>query len=101
METDSSLIGANSIVVLYPIAHIGLHISRIVYPSNPEGVYFIGNDQSLDQVRFLKLWMLVINLFYRFYDLFNGLKIFRFIRKTSFHKTADFFGFHKKTVFNY
>ena len=63
METDTALVRAYGIVVLDTVAHVGLHLSFVVDPSNPEREHSIGDTQPFDEVVAIKFGVFVIHLF--------------------------------------
>ena len=84
METNTAFIWADSVVVLHTIAHVGLYVTFIVYPSNTELVNAIGDAKTFNQIGFVKLRMLVILFFNRRKNFFYCLMILRFVGEPSF-----------------
>ncbi|MPM15171.1 hypothetical protein SDC9_61537 [bioreactor metagenome] len=98
MKTNSSFVGANSVVVLYTVSHVRLYVTLVIYPGDTKRMNLVGNNQPFDQVRLFEFRMLVVHLFDRLNHFFNSLKIFRLIWKTSFYQTDNFFVLHKKRI---
>ena len=84
METYTSLVRANGIIMLYTVSHIGLHPSTVVHPSHAKREDTVWNAQTLNQIRFLKLRVLIIDIFDGFQDLLNGLVVLRLAREAAF-----------------
>ena len=63
METDTTFVRADGIVMLYTVAHIGLYVAFIIYPSDAELVYTIRNTQTFNQVSFLEFGVFVVLFF--------------------------------------
>src|SRR5690554_6228129 len=99
MKTDTALIGPDSVVVLYTVSHVGLHVTVVIHPGNAEGMDFVGDDQPFEKIGLFEFRVLIVHLFDGFNHFFYSLKIFRFVWKTSFQKTHYFFTIHKKSDF--
>ena len=84
MEADAAFIRADSVVVLHTVSHVGLHVAFVIHPSDPELIDSVGDTQTLYQVRFVELRMLVVFLFDRGQYFFYRLMILRFVGKPSF-----------------
>ena len=69
---------------VHTIAHVGLYVTFIVYPSNTELVNAIGDAKTFNQIGFVKLRMLVILFFNRRKNFFYCLMILRFVGEPSF-----------------
>ena len=63
METKSTLIGANSAVILDTIAQIDLHFALVVHPGNTECDDALGLDKAFEQRGALPFGVLVIDIF--------------------------------------
>ena len=50
METETSLVGADCVGMLYAVAHIGLYFTLIVYPCDTEGHDAIRHAKTLNEV---------------------------------------------------
>ena len=62
MEPQAALVRADCAVELYTIADIYLHLSLVVYPRYAEGDDTLRFNKALDQMSFLKLGVLVIDV---------------------------------------
>ena len=62
MEAQTTLVRANGAVELYTITKVGLNLTLIVNPSYTESEDALGLNHALNDLSFLKLRMLVINL---------------------------------------
>ena len=84
METKTSFVRANGVVVLNTVTHIVLHIAFVVHPCYTELNEAIWNTQALDEIVFLKLGVLVILFLDGRKYLTYGLDILRLIRESLF-----------------
>ncbi|MPM63875.1 hypothetical protein SDC9_110759 [bioreactor metagenome] len=82
MEADTAFVRTNCIVVLHTVTHVCLHVTFVVYPSNSELVYSVGYAQTLNQIRFVKLRVLVVLFFDGSQNFFYCLVVLWFVRKT-------------------
>ena len=94
METDTALVGADYVVVLYTVSHIGLHLTLVIHPCYAELIHSVGNAQAFNQVGFIKLGVLVVFFFNGSKYLFYSLVIFRLIGEASFQVFQNFFSVH-------
>ncbi len=94
METDTTFVGANGIVVLDAVAHVGLDIAVVVHPGNAELIYAIRNAEALDQVDLVELRVLVVLLLDGAEDLFYGLMILWLIRESLLQILKNFLCVH-------
>ena len=63
METDTTFVRADGIVMLYTVPHIGLYVTFVVYPCNAELVYAVGNAKTFNQVGFVEFGVFVVLFF--------------------------------------
>ena len=63
METDTSFIRADRIVVLDTVSHVGLDLSFIIHPGYTEGENTIGDTKTFDQIALFKFGMFIVSLF--------------------------------------
>ena len=75
METNTAFIRTNGVVELHTIPQVGLHLAFIVYPCHTESKDTVGLHQTLDNLGFLKLRMLVVDILYRKKHFTHGLQI--------------------------
>ena len=75
METETSLVGANGRVELNPVTEVGLNLSLVVNPGNPECEDTVRLDDSLYDLGLLELGMLVVNLFDGLKHLADSLEV--------------------------
>ena len=99
VEADSSLVRADSIVVLYAVTHIGLDITTVVYPVDTELYDTIRHTQALYQVHTVKLRMLVILLLNGSQNLTDCLDVLRLIGESALEILNNFYCFHLFTFF--
>ena len=78
METDTAFVRPDGVVELYAVAQIDLDFALVVHPRNAEGEDTLRLDKALDYFCFFKFRMLVIHLFYRKKNFFNGLQVLLF-----------------------
>ena len=82
METDTTFVGTNGIIVLNAITHVGLYLAFIVNPCYAERDDAIGDAQALNEVGLFKFGMTVVLFFNCSKYLAHCLNVFRFIGKT-------------------
>lgn len=97
METDTTLVWANDVVVLDAVTHVGLYVTLVVNPRNAELNNAIWNAEALNEVGLVKLWMLVVLLFNRWENLTNCLDVLRLIRNLCLRFSITFCAF----IFSY
>ena len=83
METDTSLVRANGVVVLDTIAHVVLYLALVVDPGYAEREYAVGNAEALDKVVALKFGMFVVLILDSGYHFFYGLQVFRLVGESA------------------
>ena len=83
METDTALVGANGVVVLHAVAHVGLVVALIVHPGHAELINTVGDAKTLNQIYLFKLGVLVVLLFDSTQYLFHCLVILRLVGEAS------------------
>ena len=64
MEAKSALVGANGTVELHAVARVHLYVAVVVNPRHPEYDDALGLHQALNNLSFLKLRMLVVDILY-------------------------------------
>ncbi len=79
MIAQAAFVRANGVVVLDTVAHVGLHVTLVVNPSDAELVYSVGNAKALDEVGLFKLGVLVVLFFDGGKNLRNCLDVLRLI----------------------
>ena len=95
VETNTALVGADGVVVLHAIAHVGAHIAAVVGPRHAESVDALGDAQALHEVDFLKLGVFVVFLFEGEEHFFHRLVVLGLVGKTGFQRFEQFFGVHE------
>lgn len=60
VEADSAFIGADGIVVLYTVSHVGMDIALVVHPVHAELDDAVGDAETLDEIGFLEFRMFVV-----------------------------------------
>ena len=84
METHTTLVGTDGIVVLDAVCHICAHLPGVVNPRNTEHKHAVGDAKPLYKVVFLKFGVLVIHIFNAAEHLLDCLKIFRLSGEPAF-----------------
>ena len=84
METDTSLVRTDGVVVLNTVAHVVLDLSLVINPRHAERENTVGYAEALDEVVTLKFRMFVVFILDSSDYLFHCLKIFRLIGKATF-----------------
>ena len=95
METQAALVGANGIVVLHAVTHVCAHVAFVIDPVDTELDDAVGDAQTLDEVGFLKLRMLVVFILDRSEHLAHSLDVLRLIGKLLLQFSYYFGCFHK------
>ena len=98
METNASLVGADGVVVLHTIAHVGAHVAAIVGPRDAEGVDALRDAQALHEVDFVELGVLVVLLFDGGEHFFHSLVVLRLVGETCFERFEQFVGVHEGKI---
>ena len=62
METKTSLVWAYRRVELYTVADVHLHLALVIYPWHTERYYTLWLYKALNELRLLKLRMLVVHI---------------------------------------
>ena len=78
METDTALVGTDSIVELHAIADVVLHFALVVNPGYTEGEDAVGLYHTLDDAGLLEFRMLIVNFFYAEKHFLHSLEEFLF-----------------------
>ena len=94
MEAQTTLVRANSAVELYTITKVGLNLTLVVNPGYTESEDALGLNHALNNLCFLKLRMLVINLLDRLKDFTYSLQILGFAWVFSLQVGHDFLNVH-------
>ena len=76
METDTALVGTDSVVELHTVADIVLDLSLVVNPCHAECENTIRLNHTLDDTGFFVFRMLVVNVFYAKKNFFHCLEEF-------------------------
>ncbi len=95
VETQTAFVGANGVVVLHAVTHVCAHIALVVDPVNAELDDAVGDAQTLDEVDFLKLRMLVVLILDGSEHLAHCLDVLRLIGKLLLQFSYYFGCFHK------
>ena len=104
MVAQSPLVGANGVVVLNSVAHIGLYVSFVIDPCHAKFHQPVGDAQPFDEIGFLKFRVLVILIFNRTQYLTHCLNVLRLIGESLLqilynihcsHKFYNFVIFHR------
>ena len=80
MEAEATFVRADRVVELDTVTQVYVHFALVVDPGHTESEDAIGLDKALDDFRFLKLWMLVVDALNRGEYFFYGLQVFLFTR---------------------
>ena len=64
VETQSALIGTDGAVELHAVTRVDLYVAVVVNPRHPEYDDALGLHQALNNLSFLKLRMLVVDILY-------------------------------------
>ena len=99
MVAQTALVGADGVVVLHAVAHVGLHVAAVVDPSDAKLHQTVGNAEALDEVGLFKLGMLVILLLDGAQHLTHSLNILRLVRESLFQTLHHFCSFHHLFTF--
>ena len=83
METDTTFVRTDSVVVLNAITHVCLDVTFIVHPSHAELVNTIGDAKTLNQIDFVKLRVFVVLFFNCRKYFFHCLMILWFVGEPS------------------
>ena len=75
MESDTSLVGTDSVVELHAVADVVLHLTLVVDPSHTECEDAVGLYHTLDDAGLLEFRMLVVDFFYAHQHFLHCLKI--------------------------
>ena len=100
MESQAALIRTNGTVELYAIAYVYMHFALVVCPRHTERNDTLGFYKALDELCFLKLWVLVVNVLNRDKDFANCLQVLCFARVLSLEVVHNFFNIHSKRFFS-
>ena len=60
VETDTTFVGTNDVVVLDTVTHVGMYLTLVVCPCDTEFDNSVGDAKTLNEVRLLELWVLVV-----------------------------------------
>lgn len=101
MEAYSALVGADGVVVLHTVAHVGPHVALVVNPVDAELDDSVWNAKTLYEIGLLKLRMLVIFFFDGAEHLTHSLDVFRLVWKLLLQFGYYFCCFHKLPSFWY
>ena len=63
METDAAFVGADGVVMLYTITHVGADVALVVCPRHTELVNTVGDAKALNEVGLVKFGMFVVLFF--------------------------------------
>ena len=80
VEAKSAFVWADSSVELYAVTCVNVYLTIVVCPWHAEHIYSFRLDETLNEMSFFKLRMLVVYIFNRYQYLFYCLKKFRFAR---------------------
>ena len=75
VETKTTLVRANGVVVLNAVTIVGLHVAFVVDPVHAELDDTVGNAQTLNEVLTVKLGVLVVLILDGAQHLTNGLDV--------------------------
>ena len=101
METQTALVGTDSVIELDTIAGINLNIALVVYPSHLESELTIGLNDTLSDTVSLEFGVLIVDLFYGHQYLTYGLKILFLTGMTEFEIRHKFVYIHSLNVFRF
>ena len=97
METQTALVGTDSVIELNAVAGINLHVALIIYPSHLESELTIRLNDTLSDTICLEFGVLIIDLFYGHQYLTYGLKILFLTGMTEFEIRHKFVYIHSKS----
>ena len=100
MEAQAALVRTNGAVELHTVADIHLYLALIVNPWHAEHVHALRLYEALDDVSFLKLGMLVVDILDRVKYFFHGLQKFCLARMLAFKLLKNFFNLHSSKYLN-
>ena len=98
METNAAFVGADGVVVLDAVTHVGLHIAFVVDPVYAELDDAIRNTKALDEVGPVKFGVLVVFILNGSQNLADSLDILRLIWKSSLKIFHNIRSFHSVNV---
>ena len=90
METDAALVRTDGVVVLYAVAHIGLHVALVVYPCHTERNDAVGYAKTLYKVCTVELGVTVVLFFNSAEYLAHCLNVFRLVWEALFQTLYSF-----------
>ena len=96
MEAKTSLVRTNSTVELNAIANVYMYFAVVVCPRYAESDDTLGFYEALDELSFLKLRMLVVNVLNRNEHFADCLQVLGFARVFSLKGLHNLFDFHSK-----
>ena len=94
METQTALVGADGTVELNAVADVDLHLALVVDPRHAESGDALRLYDALNDLGFLELRVLVVDIFDRFENFSYSLEVLQFARVLSLKGLHDFFNFH-------
>ena len=98
METQSALVGTDCRVELDAVAQVHLYFALVVDPGHAEGDDALGFHDALHNLRFLKLRVLVVDVFDRFQNLAHCLQVLQLARMLALQALHDFLNFHSNGI---
>ena len=98
MEAETALVRTDCAVELDTVAQVGLDLTIIVDPGNPECEDAIRLDKPLDDLRLLELGMLVIDVLNRLKNLLYRLEILHLCWILGLETGHNFCGFHDQLL---
>ena len=99
METDTTFVRTNGVVVLYAVTHVRLDVAFVVHPAHTELINAVWNAKTLNQVGFVKFWVLVVFFLDGAKHFLYCLMVLRFIRKTTFQVFQYFCCIHNLKIY--
>jgi hypothetical protein len=98
METQSTLIRSDGTIELYTVTDIDLYLTFVVNPGHSESNDTLGIYNALDNLGFLKLGVLVVDVLNRLQHLANGLQELYLTWMFTFQILHNFLNFHSKSI---
>ncbi len=94
MEADTTFVRTDGVVELHTIAEVGVHLAVVVNPVHTESENTVRLNHAFDNLVFLELRMLVVDIGNRQEHLAYGLEVFLLTRMLGFQGAHDIINIH-------